>query len=153
MTLGLIDFDNGKSISRVYWKGWALKNNTFLKLTWQFGNNRRECHLRPKKSGFSGPTLCIGSRIGFALIKIIKSKRHVLCIKTGNFMYKSFYSLYCMVRVSCEWVLMRLCRYWYGYGGWGGRAPLPPPTHTALCTEQFRNQQRYVKCRRYASGT
>ncbi len=92
-------------------------------------------------------------------IKIIKSKCHIKNWYIGNFMYTSFCILYSVFYIlySVLYVVSFMCMGFacscvgIGMGmerGGRGREALPPPTTlTLLCTEQFRNQQRYVKIR------
>jgi hypothetical protein len=58
------------------------------------GNQRRKCHLRPKKSRLSGPAPSNGPINGFSRIKISKSKCNIKNRYIGNFMSTSFCNLY-----------------------------------------------------------
>jgi hypothetical protein len=60
------------------------------------GNERSKCHLGPKKSRFSGPTMSNGLSNEFSPIKIITSKRHIK--KTGILVILS--ALFSLVAIS-----------------------------------------------------
>ncbi len=58
------------------------------------------------------------------------------------------YTVYCMLWVLYAWVLLQLCRYWYGYGGGG---PSPPLQHFVQNNLEI-NSDMYVKFTGYAAS-
>jgi hypothetical protein len=58
-------------------KGVGPEKQYFFGIDLAIWQQSKRVPFAPKKVGISETTLFIGSRIGFALIKIIKSKRHV----------------------------------------------------------------------------
>ncbi len=104
-----------------------------------------------KSRDFQGPPLPMAQVMNLPPIKIIKSKRHIknryIC---GNFMYMKFAAaLFCILySVFCS----ACCEFYVIFRDHPFQWSSPSPS-LAFCTEQFRNQQRYEKCVRYASGT
>jgi hypothetical protein len=68
------NFDAGSIHYEGNWKKWALKSRLFWILKWQ---QAKRVPFGPKKVEISGATPFNGLSIGFALIKIIKSKHHI----------------------------------------------------------------------------